>query len=72
MRTQVSPSSLVTSAEAADRLGCSERMVRKLVQTRQVPFVRVGRLVRFRPEDLDRYIEAHTVTPDHTGQGVVL
>ena len=72
MNTQVSPSSLVTSIEAADRLGCSERMVRKLVQTRQVPFVRVGRLVRFRPEDLDRYVEAHTVTTASDGHGVVL
>ena len=72
MQTQVSPSPLITSIEAADRLGCSERMIRKLVQTRQVPFVRVGRLVRFRPEDLNRYVDEHSVAASGDGQELVL
>jgi excisionase family DNA binding protein len=44
---------------AANRLGCTPRMVRKLVETRQIASVKVGRLVRIHPKDIDRYIESH-------------
>jgi hypothetical protein len=37
-----------------------------------VPFVRVGRLVRFRPEELNRYVDEHSVAPSGDGQEVVL
>jgi excisionase family DNA binding protein len=72
MQTHVSPSPLITSSDAADRHGCSERMIRKLVRTRQVPFMRVGRLVRFRPEELDRYVETHSVAASDQGQEMAL
>jgi excisionase family DNA binding protein len=59
MTEQISPGALMSVPEAAEVLGCSQRMVRKLVQTRQIPFVRIGRLVRFRPESLQAYIDDH-------------
>ena len=46
---------------AADRLGVSERWVRRAVAERRLPFVKVGRYVRFRPADLDRYIDRQLV-----------
>lgn len=48
-------------AATAERLGTTERWVRRAVAERRIPFVKVGRHVRFRPADLDAFIEANTV-----------
>ena len=53
---------LVDVAGAAYRLGCSERFVRRLVQDRRVPFVKLGGTkVRFMVSDLDEWIESQSV-----------
>jgi excisionase family DNA binding protein len=44
--------------EAARYLNVSERYVRRLVAERRVPFLKVGRLLRFRPSDLEEYLVA--------------
>lgn len=47
---------------AAERLGCSERFVRRLVQERRIPFVKLGGTrVRFLNSDLDHWIAAQRV-----------
>lgn len=38
-------------------LKCSPRQVRKLVETRQLASIKVGRLVRIHPDDIAAYIE---------------
>jgi excisionase family DNA binding protein len=38
-------------AEAADGLGVTPRFVRRLVAERRIPFLKVGRHVRFDPDD---------------------
>jgi excisionase family DNA binding protein len=38
-------------------------MVRRLVTERRIGFVRVGKFIRLRPEDLDSYIEQHFEPP---------
>lgn len=43
----------------AAQLGTSVRHIRRLVQERRIPVVRVGRLVRFDPVDLDAWLDAH-------------
>ena len=50
---------LLDYPQAAPILHCTERMVRKLVESRQLDSVKVGRLVRIEPEAIGRYIEAH-------------
>ena len=58
--TQTSSSQGLLDYEgAAEVLGCSPRMVRKLVETRQLECVKVGRLVRLEPGAIARYIERH-------------
>lgn len=52
---------LLTIEEAAERLGVTPRMIRRLTTTRRLPFVKVGRLVRFREADLAEFVEACTV-----------
>jgi len=55
------PESLLDVAAAAARLRVTERWMRRAVVERRIPFVKVGRFVRFRPADLDRYIERQSV-----------
>lgn len=50
---------LLDYEEAAPILGCSARMVRKLVETRRLDSVKVGALVRIEPAAIVRYIEAN-------------
>lgn len=48
---------LLTIDEVAEVLRISVRTMRRLVACRSLPFIRVGRLVRFRPEDVRRFLE---------------
>ncbi len=54
---------LLNCERAANRLGVTDRWVRRAVYERRIPFVKIGRLVRFRPEDLDRYVAENLVQP---------
>ena len=46
--------SLLSTKEAAERLGCSEAAIRKWTYQRRLAVVRLGRLVRFRDEDIEK------------------
>lgn len=48
-------------AGAATYLGIKERQVRSLVYRREIPFTKVGRLVRFDIQQLDAWLESNTV-----------
>ena len=54
---------LLTEAEAADYLSvepqtlCAWRCTRRY----NLPFIKVGRLVRYRPEDLEEFLESRTM-----------
>ncbi len=50
--------SLLTLRQVAGYLRVSEKTVRRLVTTRKLHCVRVGRVLRFQPADLFRYVEA--------------
>lgn len=45
----------------AEHLGITQRHVRRLVAERRLPFVKVGRLVRFDPEDVAGWLAARRV-----------
>jgi excisionase family DNA binding protein len=49
---------LLDVAGAAAYLGVSEVFVRRLVLQRRVRYFKVGKFVRFRPPDLDAFVEA--------------
>ena len=47
---------------AANHLGCSERFIRRLVQERRIPFVKLaGTRVRFLALDLDQWVVSQRV-----------
>ncbi|MES2920184.1 MAG: helix-turn-helix domain-containing protein [Verrucomicrobiota bacterium] len=54
---------LLTTDEAAARLGVSRRTVQDLAAERKLAFVKFGRNVRFDRGDLDKFIESHRSLP---------
>ena len=52
---------LLSVEQAAGRLGTSVRFVRRLVFERRIAYRKVGRFVRFHPDDLAEYVAAHRV-----------
>jgi len=52
-------SGLLDTEAAARYLATTPRHVRELWATRRLAGIKVGRLVRFHPLDLDRYVDGH-------------
>ncbi len=52
---------LLTTEEFAAALGLSAKTIRQWTWTRRVPFVRVGRAIRFKPETVTEIIERGAV-----------
>jgi excisionase family DNA binding protein len=48
----------------AEWLATSPRHVRRLVEERRVPFVKVGHFIRFDPDDITLWIDEQKVTID--------
>lgn len=47
---------LLTVEQAADLLNITDHFVRRLIRERRIPFLKVGRLVRFRRADIEAYL----------------
>ena len=54
---------LIAIQEAAEYTGLSPHTLYTMVSQRRVPFVKVGRLVKFDVELLDKWIKQNTVMP---------
>jgi excisionase family DNA binding protein len=54
---------LLTTPEAAARLGVSKRTIQELVTERKLGFIKFGRNIRFSPADIERFIESHRTLP---------
>jgi excisionase family DNA binding protein len=52
---------LLNVTEAATYLGLKVDTVYKKAQLRELPFVKVGRALRFDIKALERYVEQHTI-----------
>ncbi len=52
---------LLTTEEFAAALGLSPKTVRQWTWMRRVPFIRVGRAIRFRPETVNEIIDRGTM-----------
>ena len=49
---------LLTVAQAAARLGTTDRFIRRLRTERRIPVVKLGKHIRIDSDDLDAYIAA--------------
>jgi len=52
---------LLTMDQLAERLGVTRRHVRRLVDERRVPFLRVGRFIRFNPIEIAEWLDSNRV-----------
>jgi len=52
---------MLTVKEAAERLGTSERFVRRLIFERRIAYIKLGTHVRISASDLDAFIAAGRV-----------
>ena len=58
---------LLDITQLAERLGVSERFVRRLVEERRIPFLKIGKYVRFDPDDVDRWIAHQRISQTTSG-----
>lgn len=63
MNEQISIRKLTGVAEAAEYTGLSVHTVYAMVSQRRIPYVKVGRLVKFDLGMLDAWIQKNTVMP---------
>lgn len=54
---------LLTIEDAAELLNVRPGYIRRLVRERRIPFIRVGKFVRFEPRDLEALVQAGRVEP---------
>ena len=53
-------SPLWDSKQLAEYLGISPRYVGKLVREGRVPFIRIGRSLKFRPEEISAWVDSRS------------
>ena len=61
MTASASLPQLLTMDQLAERLGVTRRHVRRLVDERRVPFLRIGRFIRFDPSEIANWLDANPV-----------
>ena len=61
MSSTTSQDTLLDIDGLAERLGVGERFVRRLVEERRIPFLKIGRLVRFEVGDVEAWIASQRV-----------
>jgi excisionase family DNA binding protein len=54
---------LLSIEQAAERLGTSERFVRRLIAERRIAYMKLGRHVRIAGGDLDAFVASGRVEP---------
>lgn len=52
---------LLTIDEMAERLNVSVRFVRRLVDERRVPYLKIGKFIRFAEDDLETWMQAQRI-----------
>jgi excisionase family DNA binding protein len=60
-RQETDSNNLLDKIETAERLRISLRTLDNRIKAGTIPFVRLGKLVRFIPSDIEKFIEAHKI-----------
>jgi len=63
------PEKLLTLEQVADQLGTTPRHVRRLVFERRIAYRKLGRYVRFHPDDVAEYVAANRVAAARSASG---
>ena len=59
---------LLTPQQAADYLGIKLSTIYGMCMRRQIPFCKIGKLNRFRLQDLNKWLESHIQEPRSEGR----
>ena len=59
---------LLTVKEAAELLGLKESRVRTAIFRREIPYIKIGALIRLSKNDLIQWLERQTVLPRKCSQ----
>lgn len=51
---------MMTVEEAAKYLGVNNSFIRKKVQTSEIPYFKVGKYLRFRKSEMDKWLESNS------------
>lgn len=62
-------SGLLTIQEVAKILGIKVNTLYGWINLRKIPFIKCGRLVRFRREDINHWLNEHKVSVDEVWNG---
>lgn len=62
MQTRRTQPTLIDLPMAADRLGVSVRYMRRLVAERRIPYLKLGHLLRFDPDEVDAWLDRARVS----------
>jgi excisionase family DNA binding protein len=57
---------LLTTREVANYLGCSPKHVWRLTRSHGLPFVRLGRAIRFKPSEVEGFLTRSSSGMDST------
>jgi excisionase family DNA binding protein len=57
MAIQTELPDLLDIAQLSQHLGIRERHVRRLISERRIPYIKVGRLIRFDPDDIAAWLD---------------
>ncbi len=57
------PERVLTVKEAAERLGLTQKALRRKLDKKQVPYLKLGKLVRFDPEKLMQWANKNQHEP---------
>ncbi len=58
---------LLTIAQVAHRLNVEVRHIRRLVHERRIPYIKWGHLLRFDPNELQKWIDEYRRRPPRAG-----
>jgi len=62
VQTRQPQPTLIDLPMAADRLGVNARYVRRLVAERRIPYIKLGHLLRFDPDEVDAWLDRARVS----------
>ena len=57
-------SNLLTVPQVAEILNLSDLKVYRMINNREIPFIKIGRSVRIHPKSLEKYMKDNEVQPD--------
>lgn len=60
MTSSTRPETLIDINTTAERLGTTPGHIRRLIHHKQIPYIKIGALIRFNPDTLNRWITDNT------------